>query len=127
MPSGLALPNCPALPAGARLCAVFPGTRNWTGPYQGSVPFCFWFGRINRPSELHEIARMSHTADLSLADFRRLPGLYRRWELTEVCEPSRNYQIEDAGTHADGTPLLAIFRSVGKRPEAVGSRRTTPG
>ena len=42
-------------------------------------------------------------------NFRRLPGLYRRWELTEVCEPNRNYQIEDAGAHADGTPLLAIY------------------
>jgi hypothetical protein len=41
--------------------------------------------------------------------FRRLPGLYRRWELTEVCEPNRNYQIEDAGADADGTPLLAIY------------------
>ena len=54
---------------------------------------------------------MNRTADLSLEDFRRLPGLYRRWELTEVCEPNRNYQIEDAGTHADGTPLLAIYVS----------------
>jgi hypothetical protein len=53
--------------------------------------------------------RMNSNADLSLEDFRRLPGLYRRWELTEVCEPNRNYQIEDAGTHADGTPLLAIY------------------
>ena len=53
--------------------------------------------------------RMNSTADLSLEDYRRLPGLYRRWELTEVCEPNRNYQIEDAGTHADGTPLLAIY------------------
>jgi len=55
--------------------------------------------------------RMNRTAALSLEDFRRLPGLYRRWELTEVCEPNRNYQIEDAGTHADGTPLLAIYVS----------------
>jgi hypothetical protein len=54
---------------------------------------------------------MNRTADLSLEDFRRLPGLYRRWELTEVCEPNRNYQIEDAGAHADGTPLLAIYVS----------------
>ena len=54
---------------------------------------------------------MNRTADLSLADFRRLPGLYRRWELTEVCESNCNYQIEDAGTHADGTPLLAIYVS----------------
>lgn len=54
---------------------------------------------------------MNRTVDLSLEDFRRLPGLYRRWELTEVCEPNCNYQIEDAGTHADGTPLLAIYVS----------------
>lgn len=54
---------------------------------------------------------MNRTADLSLDDFKRLPGLYRRWELTEVFEPHRNYQIEDAGTHADGTPLLAIYVS----------------
>lgn len=52
---------------------------------------------------------MNMSADLSLENYRRLPGLYRRWELTEVCEPNRNYQIEDAGTHADGTPLLAIY------------------
>jgi hypothetical protein len=54
---------------------------------------------------------MNRTADLSLEDFRRLPGLYRRWGLTDVCESNRNYQIEDAGTHADGTPLLAIYVS----------------
>ena len=54
---------------------------------------------------------MNRTADLSSDDLRRLPGLYRRWELTEVFEPHRNYQIEDAGPHADGTPLLAIYVS----------------
>lgn len=54
---------------------------------------------------------MNRTADLSPDDLKRLPGLYRRWELTEVFEPHRNYQIEDAGNHADGTPLLAIFVS----------------
>ena len=54
---------------------------------------------------------MNSTADLSLENYRRLPGLFRRWELTEVCEPNRNYQIEDAGAHADGTPLLAIYFS----------------
>jgi hypothetical protein len=52
---------------------------------------------------------MNSTADISLENYHRLPGLYRRWELTEVCEPNCNYQIEDAGTHADGTPLLAIY------------------
>eukprot|EP01035_Chromulina_nebulosa_P014731 gene14731-biopygen12551 len=54
---------------------------------------------------------MNSIADLSPTDLKRIPGLYRRWELTEVFEAHRNYQIEDAGTHADGTPLLAIFVS----------------
>ena len=54
---------------------------------------------------------MKHNSDLPLEDLKRLPGLYRRWELTEVFEQHRNYQIEDAGTHADGTPLLAIYVS----------------
>ena len=49
---------------------------------------------------------MNRTADLSLEDFRRLPGLYRRWELTEVCEPNRNYQIEDAGA------LIALLSDI---------------
>jgi hypothetical protein len=54
---------------------------------------------------------MNNNADRSTEDLRRLPGLYRRWELNEVFEPHRNYQIEDAGNHADGTPLLAIYVS----------------
>ena len=54
---------------------------------------------------------MNSIADLSPTDLKRITGLYRRWELTEVFEAHRNYQIEDAGTHADGTPLLAIFVS----------------
>ena len=52
---------------------------------------------------------MNSISDLSPTDLKRIPGLYRRWELTEVFEAHRNYQIEDAGTHADGTPLLAIY------------------
>lgn len=52
---------------------------------------------------------MITTPDHVPEDLKRLPGLYRRWELTEVLEPDRNYQIEDAGTHADGTPLLAVY------------------
>ena len=64
-----------------------------------------------RPNQNGKTTRMKHDADLPLEDLKRLPGLYRRWELTEVFEPHRNYQIEDAGTHADGTPLLAIYVS----------------
>lgn len=40
---------------------------------------------------------------------RRLPGFYRRWELAEVLEQHGNCQVEDAGAHADGTPLVAVF------------------
>lgn len=54
---------------------------------------------------------MISKADPLPEDLKRIPGLYRRWELSEVCEPNRNYQIEDAGAHADGTPLLAIYVS----------------
>ena len=55
------------------------------------------------------MTRMTRDDGPPLEDLKRLPGLYRRWELAEVFEPNRNYHIEDAGTHADGTPLLAVF------------------
>ena len=51
-------------------------------------------------------------------EFRRLPGFYRRWELAEVCASNRSYRIEDAGHHADGTPLLAIYADDGE--DAIG-------
>jgi hypothetical protein len=68
---------------------------------------------------------MNSIADLSPTDLKRIPGLYRRWELTEVFEAHRNYQIEDAGTHADGTPLLAIFVS-DLLADTAGSKETGP-
>ena len=40
--------------------------------------------------------------------FFRLAATLSRMR-SAVCEPNRNYQIEDAGAHADGTPLLAIY------------------
>jgi hypothetical protein len=52
---------------------------------------------------------MTHVDVTEREDLKRLPGLYRRWELSEVFEPNRSYHIEDAGTHSDGTPLLAVF------------------
>jgi hypothetical protein len=48
---------------------------------------------------------------------KRIPGLYRRWELPEILEPQRKYHIEEAGEHADGTPLLAVYAST---PESNG-------
>jgi hypothetical protein len=62
-------------------------------------------------------------------DFRRLPGLYRRWELAEVCVPERSYRIEHAGTHGDGTALLALYVSSPTRTDgkANGIRSAIPG
>lgn len=54
---------------------------------------------------------MKHTADPTHENYTRLPGAYRRRKSTEDCAPNRNFQIADAGTHADGTPLLAIYVS----------------
>lgn len=42
-------------------------------------------------------------------DLARVPGLYRRFELSGVLETQRTYRLEEAGAHADGTPLVAIY------------------
>jgi len=42
-------------------------------------------------------------------DLARMPGLYRRWEFSDVLETRRTYRLEEAGAHADGTPLIAIY------------------
>jgi hypothetical protein len=52
---------------------------------------------------------MTDSADTPSGDLKRIPGLFRRWELPEIFEASRDYHIEDAGVHADGTPLVALF------------------
>lgn len=44
-----------------------------------------------------------------IGDLARVPGLYRRWEFSDVLETRRTYRLEDAGAHADGTPLVAIY------------------
>ena len=43
---------------------------------------------------------MTHRSPSKRATRRRRPA--SNWELTEVCEPNRNYQIEDAGAHVAG-------------------------
>ncbi len=52
---------------------------------------------------------MIHKADLLSADLKRIPGLYRRWELSEILKNQRAYRIENAGAHQDGTPLVAVY------------------
>ena len=59
---------------------------------------------------------------ITLDAFRRLPGLYRRWELIEILQPSVHYHLEHAGAMQDGTPLVAVF--VG---EPVSSEHATGG
>jgi hypothetical protein len=47
-------------------------------------------------------------------DLVRLPGLYRRWELQQLAEPDTELYIEPAGTSADGTCLLSVYRRPAK-------------
>ena len=42
---------------------------------------------------------------------RRLPGLFRRWELAQVIEAGKDYHVEDAGSACDGTTLYALYVS----------------
>ena len=68
---------------------------------------------------------MTNPADIPTEDLKRIPGLFRRWELPEIFEANRDYHIEDAGTHADGTPLVALYSSeVPENPEvSIGEDR----
>ena len=45
-------------------------------------------------------------------EMRRVPGLFRRWELAQVLKPREDYHLEDAGTTSDGTALIAVYHSV---------------
>lgn len=40
---------------------------------------------------------------------RRLPGLFRRWELGQVIEAGKDYRVEHAGSASDGTTLYAVY------------------
>lgn len=60
------------------------------------------------------------TADLGLGDFVRLPGLFRRWELEQLAEPDADLYVEPAGSSADGTSLLSVYR----RPRAPRRKET---
>ena len=52
------------------------------------------------------------SADTSPDDLKRIPGLFRRWELAQIIEAGRDYRIEEAGEAGDGTVLYAVYRSV---------------
>ena len=57
-------------------------------------------------------ALMSETLTAASHELRRLPGLFRRWELAQVIEVGEDYRIEDAGTAGDGTALFAVYKAV---------------
>jgi hypothetical protein len=50
---------------------------------------------------------------------RRLPGLFRRWELAQVIEAGKDYHLEDAGSASDDTTLYAVYVSVPVAPGAA--------
>lgn len=47
--------------------------------------------------------------DEFIGELIRIPGFYRPWELPQLLRLNEVFQIEAAGAHADGTPLLAVY------------------
>lgn len=69
---------------------------------------------------------MISKADLLSADLKRIPGLYRRWELPEILKNQRAYRIENAGAHQDGTPLVAVYADADAgQPDDLHNAATT--
>ena len=71
---------------------------------------------------------MIRKADLLSTDLKRIPGLYRRWELPEILKNQRAYRIENAGAHQDGTPLVAVYADAdaGQRDDLHNASTTDP-
>ena len=42
-------------------------------------------------------------------ELTRIPGFYRPWELPQLLKLNEAFQVEDAGAHSDGSPLLAVY------------------
>ena len=55
---------------------------------------------------------MSDNLPSQPCELRRLPGLFRRWEMPQLFEAGEDYRIEDAGAAEDGTPLYAVYKSI---------------
>lgn len=55
--------------------------------------------------------------------FRRMPGLFRRWELAQIVEAGKDYHVEDAGSACDGTTLYAVYVTPPAAPEAEATRQ----
>lgn len=72
-----------------------------------------------------KLTSMIRNTDPMSEDLKRIPGLYRRWELPEILKNHRTYGIEKAGTHQDGTPLVAIYAD-GANNETASPDDTDP-
>jgi hypothetical protein len=47
---------------------------------------------------------------------RRLPGLFRRWELGQIIEAGKDYHVEDASSASDCATLYAVYASEAVAP-----------
>lgn len=48
-------------------------------------------------------------SELDEAEFERVPGVFRRFDLPLLIEEGRVWRLEDAGRTQDGQPLFAVF------------------
>ena len=56
-------------------------------------------------------------------EYRRLPGLFRIWDLQFVLDRRDDYQIQFDSMTEDRTPLFAVYRRPGAARKAVRRRR----
>ena len=60
------------------------------------------------------------TDETDTCALRRIPGLFRRWELAQLLAPGKDYHLQDAGTTSEGDALLAVYRSGPEGSDAPG-------
>ena len=48
--------------------------------------------------------------DATHDDYRRMPGLYRLWDLQHVIHPGDDCHVSYAELTEDGSPLFVVFR-----------------
>lgn len=78
----------------------------------GALPGFSGSGAIAPSRKTDGAGFMTGIDDVDEKDLKRIPGLFRRWEFSDVLETRRTYRLEEAGAHVDGTPLVAIYSSV---------------
>lgn len=57
------------------------------------------------------------------ANYRRMPGLYRLWDLPMVLQREGDWHIHYAELTEDGTPLFALYQRVRDVTGAMSWRR----